>query len=138
METLQLNSTEKEFYDKIQAEVLDNLNTKAPHTPISKVKQEALNTFLDRRWVLETQKNYLSIKQEDLVKISESYGPDLTVLPRFRYQHFGKRTQKSGPKTLSPWQLFFKDHIKDPQFQDLDPKERTKQVAELWRQQKNQ
>ena len=138
METFQLNSTEKEFYDKIQAELLDTLNTKAPNTPISKVKQEALDTFLDRRWVLETQKNFLSIKQEDLMKISESYGPDLTMLPRSRYHNFGKKPQKTGPKPLSAYQIFFKDHVKDPDLQKVDPKERTKIIAEMWKQQKNQ
>ena len=140
MEQLQLNPTEKELYDKIQAEVIESYNVRAPNTSISKVKEETLKTFLERCWILDTQKKYISLKQEDLVKMSDSFGPDLTTVPRSRYQFLGirSRTQPGVKRPLSAYQIFYKDHFNDPEFQTLTNTERTKKIAELWQKQKGE
>ena len=141
MEHFKLTPTEKEFYDKIQAKAIDSINAKAPNTPISKVKEEAYNSFLSQSWILNSQQDYLKLTRDDLIKISESYGPDLTIIPRTRYQHFRTRKSSASRQTSQPlslWNQFVKDHINDPEYQDLSLMDRTKKIAELWKQQKQE
>ena len=138
MEHFQLTAAEKEFYDTIQNNIIDSVNQKAPNTPVSKIKEEAYNSFLSQSWILHSQQNFLKLSREDLVKIGETYGPDLTIIPRTRYQHFRTRKTSTRPsnQALSVWNQFLKEHINDSEFQELSFSERTKKIAELYKQQK--
>ena len=135
MEHPKLSQQEQELFDKIQAKTLEEVHEKAPGTQVYKLFDQIWHKYYQQRWNLESEKKFISMKPEDIPKISEVYGPDLTSIPRKRY-NFGKKAkvEKSTEKTYSPYNQFVKEMMAKPEIQALpNQNDRMKEVGRLWK-----
>lgn len=109
-----LNSNEKAFYEAIQSKIVEKACKAAPETPLSRVLQDSVDSYSRLHWILELNERFPSFKRDDYESMENTFGPDLTAMPRYRFASLkpsrSSRTSENTTKRLSGANLFVKEN----------------------------
>lgn len=111
----ELAASEEELRKSIYLLTTQEFTNKYPDLPISKVKEEVEKRLLEMKWSISAKNSFLTFSTQDYMTMSESFGPDLTSIPRTRFSHLKRGNKSSGEtqqKKRSGYNLFFEEEVK--------------------------
>ncbi|KAH0791640.1 hypothetical protein GPJ56_004487 [Histomonas meleagridis] len=126
------NNKEKELWNQLYAPRIAEISEKSPDVPISVCNNLVYQEFILRKWELKVkEKSPIVLSLSDYNAIPDNYGPDLTAIPRARYQNVKQqKTKESSPKKPTPYTNFVR--IWSKEHPEIDYTQRFKQAGKAW------
>lgn len=119
--------SEYELWRKILSRCVDQKIHDDPGAAVSSVYNDAYKLFLNEKWVCQLDPNKFNFTEEEYEKIGFEDGPDLTRIPRTRYNYLGtKEKRASKPTKLNRYQIFCQEKSKEG-IKDF------KEIGKLWK-----
>ena len=119
------------LWQEILCKHVEYNNVHSPSKPSFQVSLEALQQYHSLKWVSSIKPSYLSISNDDQIKLSKIHGPDLDSIPRTRYTSKTRVMPSQGKSKPSGYNIFYKEQsllFKEGH----DFKEMAKLVSQNW------
>ena len=129
------DNKEKKLWNQLWIPSIEEMSEKSPNAPISSCYNHVYQEFILRKWELKINpKSTNSLSMEEYNSLPNNYGPDLTAIPRTRYQNL--KTQKSkidSSKKHTPYMNFVRLWNKEHSNLEIDNKQRFTLIGKAWK-----
>lgn len=107
---LEKTPAESAIFDKILNQKIKYCMNKSPMTSIQEVVADTTKEFFEQKWIslIDTDKYQITVDQ--YIELGNNYGPDLTAIPRFRFDPklLKKSSNGQAPKRHTNYENFRK------------------------------
>ena len=125
---------EKNLWNQLWIPAIEEMSERMPYAPISSFYAQTYQNFINRKWELKTnKKSSIKITTEEYNSLPNKYGPDLTGIPRTRYQNIKtKKSKEASPKKPSGYTNFVRIWNKEHPKLEVDNKQRFTLIGKSW------
>ena len=127
-----LTQGEYELYQKILNNYMCQQHDDNPDMPIKDLFDKAFKVFLSQKWICHANPTQLPIPEDEYQKMAATDGPDLTRIPRSRYQLIkaGKNSKGQKKSGMNAYACYVQEQMK--LLTGVEPNEKMKILGQKW------